>query len=113
MIGDELWGYLTLLETQSFSHPHGQIAKDIGRRAKELIVTDSDGRRVLDYLGPHFFQMSGANARNLIQPAYDFVVEQQQVWEAEKNEKLAGRYGKARIYFEQHQELWSLHEPRS
>jgi hypothetical protein len=105
VIGDELWWYLTLLETQSFSHPHGQIAKEIGRRAKELIVTDSDGRRVLDYLGQHFFQMSGEIARSLVQPAYDFVVAQQEVWETEKNEKLAGRYGKARIYFEQHQEL--------
>lgn len=113
VIGDELWGYLTLLETQSFSHPHGQIAKDIGRRAKELIVTDSDGRRVLDYLGPHFFQMSGESARSLIQPAYDFVVAQQQVWEAEKNEKLAVRYGKARIYFKQHEELWGLREAKS
>jgi len=106
---DELWGYLTLLESQSFSHPHGQIAKEIGRRAKELIVADSDGRRVLDYLGQHFFQMSGEIARSLIQPA----VAQREVWEAEKNEKLAGRYGKARLYFEQQQELWSLHEAKS
>lgn len=102
-----------MLETQSFSHTHGQIAKDIGRRAKELIVTDSDGRRVLDYLGPHFFQMSGESARSLIQPAYDFVVAQQQVWEAEKNGKLAVRYGKARICFKQHEELWGLREAKS
>jgi hypothetical protein len=113
VIGDELWGYLTLLEGQSFSHPHGQMAKEIGRRAKELIVTDSDGRKALDYLGQHFFDMSGEIVKSLIQPAYDFVVEQHRFWQAEKNEKLAERYNKARIYFEQHKELWVLRESKS
>ncbi len=112
LIGDELWRYLTLLESQDFIQPYGQIAKEVGRRAKELIIGDIDGRRVLDYLGGHFHSMSGETVGKMIQPAYDFVVEQHRLWQTEKKQKLAERYRRVCNYFEGHKVLWSLYEPK-
>jgi hypothetical protein len=77
--------------------------------AKELIVTDGDGHRILDYLGPNFSKRSPQNfANDLIRPAYEFVVKQHELWLSNGNEKLSVRYKEVRQYFESWLPSWGL-----
>ena len=101
LIGDELWQYLTLGENTQATTPSGRIVRKLTQMSKDLVVTDSDGLRILDYLGPNFLRQSAQNfANDLVRPAYEFVVQQHELWRSAENEKLSVRYGNVRQYFE-------------
>jgi hypothetical protein len=111
LIGDELWNYLSLgiKEFEKLTTPDAERIRKLIRRLVELTTVDADGRRILDYLGPGTASMSTQNrARILVQPAYQFVLDQQQHWLSKGNTKLSGRYAVIRRYFESRLPLWGL-----
>jgi hypothetical protein len=66
-----------------------------------LIATDSDGKRILDYLGLTMRQHAGPRGRHskhLFKPAYKFVLAEQKRIVAAGNPKLIARYEAFRRY---------------
>lgn len=88
-----------------------QALAAIAERMMSLIATDSDGKRILDYLGQTMVQHAGDGGGQkdvLVRRAYDFVLaEQKRIVEA-KNSKLIPRYEAFRRYVESRLPLWGL-----
>jgi hypothetical protein len=76
-----------------------------------LIATDSDGKRILDYLGATMVQHAGPGGGQkdvLVRRAYEFVLaEQKRVVEANES-KLIPRYEAFRSYVESRLLLWGI-----
>jgi len=80
VIGDELWKYLNavLAEFEKSTKPMAQSVTAIVRAIQKMIATDSDGKRILDYLGEFVFRNSvPAHVDEAIRPAYEFVLSEQ------------------------------------
>lgn len=56
-----------------------RIVKAIVQKIMQLISTDTDGKRILDYLGPVLKElMKSGDVKIMVQPACDFVVAEQE-----------------------------------
>ena len=111
VIGDELWKYLNavLAEFEKSTKPMAQSVTAIVRAIQKMIATDSDGKRILDYLGEFVFRNSvPAHVDEAIRPAYEFVLSEQKRLTAKGSSKLIERYGSLRSYFESRLPLWGL-----
>jgi hypothetical protein len=111
VIGDGLWNYLdsVLAEFGKRELPIAKAITNITERTKGLIATDTDGTRILDYLG---IVMVGASphgyGQRVVRPAYEFVLAEESRLTAEGDHKLAERYASLRSYFESRLSLWGL-----
>jgi hypothetical protein len=111
VIGDELWKYLTfaLAEFERQTTPVAKTVAAVVQRIVKLVATDSDGTRILDYLGPVMVEHSlPEHAAQMVLPAYNFVLAEQNRVISEGREELIGRYGLLRRYFEARLHLWGL-----
>lgn len=78
-----------------------RIVKAIVQKIMQLISTDTDGKRILDYLGPVLKElMKSGDVKIMVQPACDFVVAEQERFSSMADEKLGERYALLRRYFE-------------
>jgi hypothetical protein len=103
LIGDELWRYLSaaLVDFGKSTTPSAKAAKAIVQKMMQLVSTDNDGERILDYLGPVLAKlMKPGEAKTMVQPAYDFVVAEQQRLFSIGDAKVGERYRLLRRYFE-------------
>ena len=112
LIGDELCCYLNaaLVNFQAQATPEAELITAIIGKIKEWITTDSDGKKILDYLGPAMAELarSGDEKERAVKPIYQFVLaEQKQINEA-NNLKLIPRYQAFRRYVESRLHLWNL-----
>jgi hypothetical protein len=76
-----------------------------------LIATDTDGKRILDYLGHTIGQHAGPGGRHrehLVKPAYEFVLAEQKRVVAAGNDKLIARYEAFRGCVESRLSLWGI-----
>ena len=70
---------------------------------------DAGGGRFLDYLGEEMAKVAKPqDAKYIVQPAYDFVVAEQQRFLSTADSKLSERYRQVRDYFESRLSLWGL-----
>ena len=105
VIGDELWKYLSaaLVRFETDAAPEARIVKAIVQKIMQLISTDTDGKRILDYLGPVLKElMKPSDVKIMVQPAYDFVAAEQERFSSVADKKLGERYALLRRYFEAH-----------
>jgi hypothetical protein len=111
VVGDGLWGYLNAA-TANFESQNTPVSKAITaivKRTTQMIVTDTDGQRILDYLGPVMAENAGPNhGKLMIQPAYDFVLAEWKRMLAKGDPELIGRYVLLRKYFESRLSPWGL-----
>ena len=111
VIGDELWRYLNaaLVEFEKRTTPVAKSITAIVQRIIGLIATDTDGNRILDYLGAVIAESSMPDhAKLMVQPAYEFVLAEQTRLIAEGNPKLVVRYASFRSYVESRLPLWGI-----
>jgi hypothetical protein len=111
LIGDGLWTYLLLGQqvTENPSTEIGVFLKDLIQKQMALITEDTDGRRILNYLGLGIASIAKpGKADMLVKPAYQFVLDEQQRWLSVGNTKETGRYAILRQYFEERLPLWGL-----
>ena len=111
VVGDELWKYWSaILEGfEKLDTESGRAMAELIRKQMELVSDDSDGRRILDYLGSGFATIAAPNyANNLVKPAYQFVLDQQAQAVSKGDVRLSGRYAILRHYFESRLPLWGL-----
>jgi hypothetical protein len=110
---DDLWRYLEVA-LANFEMQTGPAAKAIAgivKRIMELTAIDSDGKRILDYLGPMIVEHAApgnTTAQNMVWPAYQFVLEEQKRFHQCGDPKLGARYRALRDYFESRLPLWNL-----
>lgn len=114
VIGDELWNYLNVA-IKHFNDqkvPEGKAMAAVIKKASEMITTDCDGKRILDYLGKVMLEIAGDKkdecTTHMIRPAYDFVLAERERVLAEGNAELVPRYASLRQYFESRLALWGL-----
>jgi hypothetical protein len=103
VIGDELWKYLSaaLVRFETDAAPNAKVVKAIVKKIMQLISTDTDGKRILDYLGPVLKElMKPGDVKVMVQPAYDFVAAEQERLSSMADKKLGERYAFLRRYFE-------------
>ena len=111
VIGDELWRYLNAAgkHFQNQATPVAKVITDIVKKTMQMIATDTDGQRILDYLGPVVVENAGPDRGKLmIQPAYDFVLAEQKRMLTKGNPELIGRYVLLRSYFEARLASWGV-----
>ena len=79
------------------------------KKTMQMITTDTDGQRVLDYLGLVMADNAGPDHGSLmIKPAYDFVLAEEKRMRAKGDAELIGRYILLRSYFESRLALWQV-----
>ena len=111
VIGDELWNYLSsvLVEFGKRDTPVAKSITAITQRTMGLTATDTDGKRILDYLGSTVVQHSVPGHReHMVLPAYEFVLAEQKRIEAGASSELIARYTLFRSYFELRMPLWNI-----
>jgi hypothetical protein len=111
LIGDGLCNYwsLGLQHFEKLTTTAAMGMQELIHREMQLTAEDADGRRILDYLGPGIANLCGPkDAKILVQPAYQFVVEEHERFTSAKDGKLMKRYANLRRYFESRLHLWGL-----
>jgi hypothetical protein len=111
VIGDELWRYLhaTFAHFESQTTPVSKAITAIVKKTLQMIATDTDGQRILDYLGPVAVENARPdNGQLMIQPAYNFVRAEQSRMLAKGDPELIGRYVLLRSYFESRLAPWGV-----
>jgi hypothetical protein len=111
VIGDELWKYLNsvLSEFERLDTPVAKAITAITQRIMRLIANDTDGKRILDYLGSAVVEHSApGHKEHMVQPAYEFVLTEQKRLIVEGNAELIERYASLRRYFETRLSLWEI-----
>jgi hypothetical protein len=111
LIGDGLWKYLSVGQ-QVMQNPSTQVGvylKDLIQKQMALITEDTDGKRILNYLGSGIASIAKQGTADiLVKPAYQFVLNEQKRWLSMGNTKEIGRYAILRQYFEERLPLWGL-----
>jgi hypothetical protein len=110
LIGNSLWGYLNAASTEFKKHQIG-MSKALAAITEKLIGfigVDSDGKRILDYLGAVKDLVTDAEKEHMVLPAYEFVLAEQKCHIGAGNEKLIRRYTALRDYFESRLPLWDI-----
>ena len=108
VIGEELWTYLREVESQPTSTLHARLASQIANECQRLIAQDSDGYRVLDYMGDAVRLAVPDEIATQVEQAYRFVISQCRHWRAERSDKLLHRYDCVRAYMESRLANWGL-----
>ena len=107
VVGDELWDYLNVVEKQKPHSLLGQMAVGLATVTKKYITTDSDGLRILDFLGKQITNLLPKDERRqLFIRAENYVMEQHACWKDRKHEGLEEGYGRLREYFVARRGLW-------
>jgi hypothetical protein len=110
LVGNELISYLTWVENQEPQTRFGVIAKNTAMWCKKMIIQDTDGRFMLDFLGAKLKEAADNNAINkkVVISAWNYVFSQYQKYMAEGNEKLSSRYFRLMHYFQSRKNLWGI-----
>ncbi len=109
VVGKELINYLLWVENQQCKTRLGLVAKDMAKFCREMIIRDTDGRFMLDFMG----EKSKETADNSIDTevvnlAYDFVVSQHQKYVKAENDKLSSRYFRLLNYINSRKRIWGV-----
>ena len=109
VVGGELINYLLWVENQQCKTRLGLVAKEIARFCRQMIIRDTDGRFMLDFMGKKSKE-AGDNTIDLevVKLAYDFIVSQHKKHLEDGNQKLSSRYYRLLRYFDSGAKLWDL-----
>jgi len=109
VIGHELIHYLKWVESQQCTTRLGSYAKEIAKLCWQMIIRDTDGRYMLDFLGAKVKEIAGNSIDSKdVKNALAFVKSQYEQFVTEKNEKLASRYYRLLNYFSSRLTVWGL-----
>jgi len=109
VLGRGLINYIMGVESQQCSSRLGLVAKEIAQFCKKMIIRDSDGRYILDFLGAKAKEVAGESIDSkIVKNALDFVKSQYEQFSKENNEKLASRYYRLLRYFNSRITVWGI-----
>lgn len=115
VIGEELWHFLNsaLVNFHAQATPEAKSIAAIIEKTMGLIAIDSDGKRILDYLGPVVVENAGSSdkfKKLQLKPIYEFVLSEQERINKDNDPKLIARYEAFRHYIESRLPLWNFDE---
>jgi len=116
VIGDELCKYLSSAsaEFRKRETPVAKAIRAIIQKIMGLIATDTDGKKILDYLGPIVVENSApGHKEQMVQPAYEFLLAEQNRLTLDGTAELIARYVSFRSYFESRLSLWTIAASKS
>jgi hypothetical protein len=116
VIGDEIWNYLNASRANFLAQttPESKSIIAIIGKIMQLVATDGDGKRILDYLGPIVREHAGSGeslhnfTEGMVKPTYEFVLTEQKRINAGNDPKLIPRYQALRNYVESRLGLWDV-----
>ncbi len=109
VIGKELLLYLGWIKNQQSNSPLGMISKDIAGLCQGMIIQDTDGRAMLDFLGGKVREHTeNVIDKEIFVKARDFVTSQHEKFAKDGNEKLASYYFRLMRYFRSRQNIWGI-----
>jgi hypothetical protein len=109
VVGKELVDYLYWVEHQQSTSPHGEVAKIIATFCREMIIQDTDGLLMLDFMGRKAREVADNSVNSdLVKQAGDFVESQYKKYFGEENHKLVSRYFRLWRYFKSRAKLWGI-----
>ena len=107
--GEHLWQYLCSVEGSTVNTKFDQFATKFAVNSKNLICQEQyDGVRILDYLGKEVRSLQVGVEPQMVEKAYQWVIQEHEKYIKSKNYKLAGRYGLLRQYMESRLTLWGI-----
>lgn len=107
LVGSELLSYLSWVENGKYSTRFGQTAKGLSQLCRRMIIRDTDGRFMLDFLGQTVKDSSENSIdKGIVDAARKFVEAQYQKCASNESEKLASRYYRLLRYFEGRKKVW-------
>jgi len=110
LVGDQLTSYLDEVEANAPTTPLGRVAQSLASRSKQFIDVDTDGLRILDFLGEPMVKLTPPGQhQKLFPPAVEYIEEQKRVATETNDQKLLKRYERLGDYFEKRRALWSPH----
>jgi hypothetical protein len=109
LVGKELLSYLYWVENKKCETRLGLVAKETAKFCREMIIRDSDGRFMLDFLGNKIKESSdGVIDKKLVADALDFVIVSHKQYHKTEDEALESRYFRLLRYFESRKSIWGL-----
>lgn len=109
LVGNELINYLLWVANQMTKTRVGLVAKSAAKFCREMIIQDTDGRYMLDFLGNKVKEAAdGVIDQKLVASAFDFVFSQYNKYLKEENDKLASYYYRLLRYFHSRKSIWEL-----
>jgi hypothetical protein len=107
VVGEELINYVRWVENQQHTTRFGLVAKEIAKFCKQMIIRDTDGRFMLDFMRKKLKE-SADNTIDLedIKLAREFIISQHNEYLNNGNQKLASRYYRLLRYFNSREKLW-------
>lgn len=109
VVGRELLEYLSWVENQKYQTRLGEIAVNMAKQCKNLMVQDTDGRIILDYLGNNIREVfENTIEKEIVLNARNYIKEQQKKHLDEGNEKLWSRYFRMSQYFRSRLDSWGI-----
>lgn len=109
VIGKELFNYLHWVENQPCKTRLGEVAKTIAKLCREMIVLDTDGRPMLDFMGERAREASDNLVKaEEVKSARDFVASQYKRHFDEENHKLSSRYFRLLKYINARAKQWGV-----
>lgn len=113
VVGEGLWQFLNsaLANFQTQATAESKTITAIIEKAMQLIAIDSDGKKILDYLGPLIVENAGRSVDKFkeiqLKPIYEFALSEQERINKECDSKLIARYAALRKYIESRLPLWN------
>ncbi len=109
LVGKELLSYLYWVENKKYETRLGLVAKETARFCREMIIRDSDGRYMLDFLGNKIKESAdGVIDKKLVADAHDFVISSHKHYSKTEDETLESRYFRLLRYFDSRKSIWGL-----
>ena len=109
LVGMELIAYLQCVERQEAKTRLGLIAKSMATYCRNMLITDGDGRIMLDFLGKKVKEAAAdVSLDKHIESAWRFVDTQYTRFVNEEDDLMASRYFRLRKYFEARKAIWGI-----
>jgi hypothetical protein len=109
VIGKELLAYLHWVETQQCNTRLGKVARSMAKFCREMIVQDTDGQAMLDFMGERVRQATGNSIdAEMVRSARDFAEAQYKGYFNDENNKLSSRYFRLLRYINSRTKRWGV-----
>ncbi len=107
VVGNGLLDFIREVEDLVPKTPYGEVARCYAGSCKRMIVQDTDGRQMLDFLGTEGrVRLRESLPAELFSRGHDFVREKHEKFLASGQEKLASRYYRLLQYYLARKAVW-------
>lgn len=110
IVTENVLDYINFKSASSSDNIVDQFEVSLVDTCKKILSYDYDGNAIINYLGEDFLTLvesEGFLSETVVPKAYEFVLEQLELHQLQKNSKLAMRYSLLHGYFSHHLDLKS------